>query len=143
MSAPEAGFFSVSLGGRCQRSIDDRLRLRQDATQVVVSPKTLGVYLVDVFCAGRTRRKPSARGNHLHTADRCAVARSLGQDALDFFASQLSRPYLLRGEPLQPLFFLRGCRRLDTIVNRFAELARKLVVNFAGIAADARGDLRR
>ena len=66
-----------------------------------------------------------------------------GQDALDFFASQLCRRYLLRRELRQPLLLLRGRRRLDTIVNRFAELARKLAVDFAGIAAHPRGDLRR
>src|SRR5208337_5461581 len=38
---------------------------------------------------------------------------------------------------------LRSRRRLDAVVSRLAELAREIAVDFAGIAAHARCDLRR
>src|SRR5208282_10698 len=83
-------------GGGGQGGVDDRLRISEDAVQVIRATKALGVYLIDVFGAGRTRREPSAGGGCLQTADGCAVAGSPGEDALDFFAGQLGRRYLLR-----------------------------------------------
>ena len=57
--------------------------------------ETLGIYLVDIFGAGRTRREPAASGVHLQAADGCAVAGSLGDNALDFLAGQFRGEYLL------------------------------------------------
>ena len=48
-----------------QRLADDRLRFLLDVPQVVASNKALRVELVDVFRAGRTRRKPPVRGDDL------------------------------------------------------------------------------
>ena len=60
-----------------------------------------------------------------------------------FSPASSARAYLLRRELRQRCFLLRGGRRLDAIVDGFAELARQLAVDLAGIAAHARGDLRR
>ena len=51
--------------------------------------------------------------------------------------------YLPWRELRQHSFLLRRRRRVDAVVNGFAELVRKLTVDFAGIAAHARRDLRR
>src|ERR1700685_2926030 len=61
---------------------DDGLCFRKDTVQVISSSKALGIYFVDVFGARRTRRNPSAGGDHLQTSDGGTVARSLGDDAL-------------------------------------------------------------
>jgi hypothetical protein len=67
----------------------------------------------------------------------------MGEDAQHFFTGQLGRQHLLRRELRQPLFLFRGRWRINTIVGRRTELTRKLQVEFAGIAAHARGNLRR
>ena len=62
---------------------------------MIRSTKALGIDLVDVFGAGWARRKPSTLRHYFQAADGCIVARSLGENGLEFFASQLRRPYLL------------------------------------------------
>jgi Glycosyl hydrolases family 15 len=129
------------LHGCCQRSVDDRLGFGEDPAEMVQSAKALPVNPVNIFGARRTRCKPATFGNHLQPPDRCTVARSLRKDGLDFLAGQLRGKYLLWRELRQPLLLLRARWRLNTIVSRFAELARQLTVDFAGITAHPRSNL--
>src|SRR5262249_54883290 len=75
--------------GRRQGIAHDRLRRLEDAPQMILSLKALRIDLVDVFRPGRTSREPTALRNHLQTANAGAVARRLGEDALDSLPGQL------------------------------------------------------
>ena len=68
---------------------------------------------------------------------------ALRENGLDLLAGQIREPDLLRRQSRQQLLLLRGGWRLDAIVSRLAELAREVAIDLAGIAAHARGDLRR
>ena len=81
---------SAPSGRRSQGVADDRLRLLQDAAQVVRPAEALGVDLVDVLGARRPRGEPAALGHHLHAADRRAVAGRRGEDGLDRLAGQVA-----------------------------------------------------
>src|SRR5665213_1152975 len=79
----------------CKCMVDDSLRLVQDSAQMIRSPKTLGINLVNVFRPGGARRKPSAFGDYLQPTDWRAVARRVSEDGLDFFACQFGEFHLL------------------------------------------------
>src|SRR5882757_8103906 len=106
-------------------------------------PEALRINLVDVFGPGRTRREPSAVRNHLQAADRCTIAWRMSEDALDWLAGEVCGPDLLRREPLQHFLLPRSGLGLDAIVKRFAELDLELAIDFPGVAAHSRHDLRR
>src|ERR1700748_1397693 len=72
-----------ALAFRADRPVDDRLRFLQDALQVLSAAEALGVDLVDVLGARGPRRVPAALGADLDAADRGAIARRVGDDALD------------------------------------------------------------
>jgi hypothetical protein len=73
---------------------DDGLRFLEDTVQMIRSPVALRINLVDVFRSGRTRREPSTLGHDFQPADGFAVAGSLSEDCLNFFARQLGQLYL-------------------------------------------------
>ena len=81
--------------------VDDYLRFLQNAAQMTVSPETLRIDLIDVFRPWRTRREPSAFRYYFQPTDGGAIARRVGEDGLDFFASQVCRSNMFRGESLQ------------------------------------------
>ena len=70
-----------------QRFRDDGLGFFLDLSQVVLAEEALGVNLVDLFRARRTRRKPAIFGDHFDPSDRTAVSRSGGQNLLDRLTS--------------------------------------------------------
>ena len=126
-----------SYGFPSERLIHDFLRLRDDAAQVALPAKTLGVDLVDILGArGRAANQPlsamtftppigaSLPGAWLRMCRTFSPARSV--QCTSFGESAASR------------FFCSGGRgRLDPVVDRLAELARQLAVDLAGIAARA------
>src|ERR1700722_11443473 len=61
--------------GLLEDSRDQFLRLGLDPMQVIDAAKALGVYLVNLFGARRTRREPSVLRDHLDSADWRSVAR--------------------------------------------------------------------
>ena len=81
--------------GRGQRIADDRLGLFQYPAQMGLAAKTLGVDFVDVLGAGRTRGEPAIFRDRLQPAKGRIVARSPGENGLDFFARQLGKLNLL------------------------------------------------
>src|SRR3569832_1983508 len=127
----------------CQCVADDGLGLDLDAMQMIRAKEAFRIDLVDLLGAGRTRRETPVLGNHLEAADRRAVARRLGEEGQDGFAGQFGRLLLPRRELGKLLLLRRRRRRLDAIVDRRADLARQVAVEFAGIAPRAGSDLRR
>ena len=79
-----------------QSTINDGLRLLQDAPQVILSQEALGVYLVDILCPRWARGEPPTLGNHLYSADGSTVARRMGKQGLDLFAGQICESNLFR-----------------------------------------------
>ena len=75
---------------RRQRRVDDALRLADQAAQMRIVMKALGVNLVDVLGSRRARREPAAARGDLHAADRRVVARRLRQDLFDRFAREFA-----------------------------------------------------
>ena len=69
--------------------VDQGLRVLDDAAQVVLALKALGIDLVDILGAGRAGGEPAVRGHHLQPADGRAVARRRGEHARDRLAGQL------------------------------------------------------
>src|SRR5882757_644243 len=137
---------AVSLGTGSllrERGIHDGLRIGQETLQMRFVAKTLGVDLVDILGARRTRREPAAFRGDFDAADGCVVARRVRQHLVDFFAHKFRGPNLCAVE--QPEFFLlrRGCRRIDSIGEGFTEFAREFAVGLPGIAAGLRGNLGR
>src|SRR5487761_103079 len=123
------------------RRIDDRLRFLHDALQVIGAAEALGVDLVDLFGARWPRGKPAAFRDHLDAADRRAIAWGGAEDTCDLFAGEFGRFDALRSECRELPLLLRRRRRLDPIVDRVAELARKLGIQRARVAPVTRGDL--
>jgi len=62
---------------------------------MIRSTKALGIDLVDVFGAGRTRREPATLRHHFQTADGGAVSGRAAKDAVYFFTRQFCRRDLL------------------------------------------------
>ena len=68
--------------------VHDGLRLLQDTVQMIRPREALRINLVNVFRAGRTRRKPSTRGNDLQAANGRTIAGGLATYAQYLFAGQ-------------------------------------------------------
>jgi len=79
----------LSSHARCQRGVDERSRLREDALQVLFAVEALRVQLVDILRAGGSRREPAVRGDHLEAADGGAVARRVHEHLLNGIAGEL------------------------------------------------------
>jgi hypothetical protein len=92
------------------------LRFLLDAPQVVAPTKALRVELVDVFRAGRTRRKPPVRGDDLQAADRRPVTWRRRQQSLDWVTGKLGGTDDSRRQVEKNGFFFRGGVRVDPLV---------------------------
>src|SRR5689334_19302962 len=120
-----------------------RLRLGLHTTQVLGAAITLGVDLVDILGAGRSRGEPPAIGHHLQSTDRRAVPRRLREDRLYLPARELLRLHLLGLEVREQLLLRRRRGRVDTLEQRLAERTRELAIRLAGITSRARRHLGR
>ena len=99
------------------------------------STKALHTDLVDTFGTGRAHRVPATLGNHLQTADGWPLPGARGSMVWIFSLTSFA-DRTCWGESCARICFY-------TIVNRFVDIARKPTIDFAGIAAHARGNLRR
>ena len=114
-----------------------RLRFLLDAPQVLAAAKAFRVKLVDFFGAGRTRREPTLRGDDLQAADGRAVARRGREHRLNRVTGKLGGFNIFRRKLEENRLLFRRGRCIDALVDRRAELARKLVVELGRIAAGA------
>jgi len=73
-----------------------------------------------------------------HAAQMIRSAEALCIDLVDILG-----PLWTRREPLQHCLLLRSGRGLNSVLNRFTELPREVVVDFTGISAHPGRDLRR
>ena len=90
--------FLPSSRDSCQRLADERLRFLLNAPQVLAPAKAFRVKLVDLFCAGRTRREPTLRGDNFQAADSRAVARRGREHRLNRVTGKLGRFDIFRRE---------------------------------------------
>src|SRR5207249_10464903 len=95
----------------------DSLCFYLDAAQMIEVATTLGVNLVNVFGAGRTRGKPSVLRNHLDAANGIAIARRGRQDFHDLFSGKLGSGDVCRSHFGEDSALLGGCRSVDALVN--------------------------
>src|SRR5258708_4652284 len=110
--------------------------------QVILTLKALGVNLVNLFGARRTRRKPSALRDHLDSTDCRPVAWGNSQSLENFLACEFARVEFFRRELFQNVF-LRECRwSVDTFVRWLAEFLRQVIVHCTGVERFACGHLR-
>ena len=123
------------------RTINDGLRVDENALQVLGPGKTLAVYLVNVFGARGSCREPAALRDDLDAADWRAVARRGAQDTLDLFAREFARLDALRCQRGKQLPLLRGGCGLNPLRYRITELARDLCVERTRITTAACADL--
>src|ERR1700741_882909 len=100
---------------------------------MVPPAEALGVDLVDILGAGRTRGEPAGLALDLDAAERLIVARRLGPDRAHGIAVKLGHVELLGPERLQRVLLLRRRRDIDALVIGNAEFARQLVEQFTGI----------
>jgi hypothetical protein len=123
--------------------LHDMLCFLRDAAQIIFSAEAFRIDFVDTFRPGGTRSEPSVLRHDLQSSHRSAVAGRVGLDALDSLAGKICRLDLACGNVGQHfLLFQRGWG-LSAVVDGLTEIARKLAVNFSGIAAGARSDLGR
>ena len=121
---------------------DDRLRLLEDAAQVIGAAKALGVDLVDLFRPRRTGSEPTGRVTTFTPSSAAPLPGawlSIGGDRL---AGQGFRTHLLGGQPLRICFWALRRRRIDPLERGIAELTRQVPIQIARIAAGARRHLR-
>ena len=111
--------------------------------QMSLTLKALGVNLVDLFGARRTRRKPSALGDHLDSADCRTVARRDGQRVENLLAREFAINQLRRRQLFQNFLLCQRRGRVDALINRIAELGAKVVVQVRRVTPCARGHFRR
>src|SRR5260221_4779100 len=110
--------------------------------QVILTLKALGVNLVNLFGARRTRRKPSALRDHLDSTDSRSIAWCNSQSLENFLAREFARIQFFRRELFQNVFLRERRGRIDTFVRWLTERFRQVIVDRAGIAPFARGHLR-
>src|SRR6266478_8206089 len=77
--------------------VDGGLGLLLDLPQVGFAAKTLPIDLVDVFGAGRPRRKPSAPGDDLDAAERLTVSGCRGENGSHRLAGKFCHRELFAG----------------------------------------------
>src|SRR5690606_9837476 len=139
---PSTGSSQATLSTR-QHAIDQRLGFRLDALQVRLAFEAFGVDLVDVLGAGWPRGEPAVIGDHLQSANRCAIARRLGENLGDGLTSQY-RCRDLRGRRFAQFGFLLAIsRRIDALVHRRAEALGQCPIALPRVMAGDGGYLRR
>src|SRR6516164_7814012 len=89
LTAVLAGVVAFRSARPRQRGLDERARLHQDELQVLLAAEALRVQLVDILSAGRSRREPAMRRDHLEAANRGTVARRVHEHLLDGIAGEL------------------------------------------------------
>src|ERR1700687_5488540 len=86
-----------------ERLVDGALGFVLYLPQMGLAAKTLRIDLVDLFGAGRARRKPSAIGNDLDPAERLAVSGSRRQCRAHRLAGQFCHRELFARQRLQQI----------------------------------------
>src|SRR5258708_3338261 len=103
--------------------------------------EALGVDLIDVLCARRTRREPAAFGRYLDPADGRVVTRRLGNYGLDRLAGEFLGVDLVGAQVFQDGLLLRRRAGVDPLIERWAEVPRQTGIDLARIATSLGGDL--
>src|SRR5664279_4262723 len=102
---------------------------------MLLALKALRINLVNILRAGWTRSKPSIFCNHFQAANGSIIAGCAAEYAYYLFAGQVLAFYPLRRERRQYALLIGGRGCVNPFGEALAELAIKLAVLLAGIAA--------
>src|SRR5271166_3603206 len=100
----------------------------ENGLEVPLAPEALGVDLVNVLCAGRPRRKPSAGRHYLQPADRSIITRCRRQLRDNRLTGEVVVLDSIGRQLLEPGFLLRRCCHINARVMRRTEFGGELGV---------------
>src|SRR5262249_24029364 len=115
-----------SLGSR-EGAAHDRARLLLNPPQVIGSPETLRVELVDRLGSGGARGEPSRRCRDLQAAYGCAIAGRCCQHGLNRIAGEGGGGDVGWRELQKPRLLILGYRCVEALIYRIADLIRQLL----------------
>ena len=118
-----------------EKLTDESVRIVLNPLQVILAAEAFRINLIDILRSRWPGGKPATPGDHLNSADRFVIAGGSDQLRFNRLASKLFRVELCWIQLCDKFFLVARGRRIDPLVQGFAQIVRHGRVKPVGIMA--------